>query len=191
MSKKLNFTYVFHISVAESIILANSTDGLSFNNSLDVHLPTVNIPTDILNVIGNNRVLMAATGVTVNSRYKNIINFTIPISIQPYNFLVSRPRELSRIYLFLSPFTTETWICIGFSIAFMSPLLYLINRLSPFYEFYGIKQQGGLHTLNNCFWYIYGALLQQGINLIFFLILIEFVVYLYYVYRWYVSSSCR
>lgn len=107
LSKKLNFTYVFHISVAETLILANDTDFLSFNNSQDVHLPTVNIPTDILSIIGNNRVLMAATGVTVNSRYKNIINFTIPISIQPYNFLVSRPRELSRIYLFLSPFTTE------------------------------------------------------------------------------------
>lgn len=106
LSRKLNFTYVMHISIAETLILANDTDSLPLNNSQDVH-PTVNIPNEILNIIGNNRVLLAATGVTINSRYKNIINFTIPISIQPYNFLVSRPRELSRIYLFLSPFTTE------------------------------------------------------------------------------------
>lgn len=44
----------------------------------------------------------------------------------------------------------------------MSPLLYIMNRFSPYYEYHRLKQKGGLNTMNNCFWYIYGALLQQG-----------------------------
>uniref|UniRef100_A0A1B0CLF6 Putative glutamate-gated kainate-type ion channel receptor subunit glur5 n=1 Tax=Lutzomyia longipalpis TaxID=7200 RepID=A0A1B0CLF6_LUTLO len=56
-----------------------------------------------------------------------------------------------------------TWVCLAACLILMGPFLYIINRFSPFYE-----QQGyditrlGLNRINNCFWYIYGALLQQG-----------------------------
>lgn len=38
------------------------------------------------------------------------VNFTIPVSVEPYTFLIARPRELSRALLFLSPFTTNVKI---------------------------------------------------------------------------------
>lgn len=47
-------------------------------------------------------------------------------------------------------------------IFFVAPALYLINRFSPWYEGNGIVVKGGLGILTNCFWYVYGALLQQG-----------------------------
>jgi len=44
----------------------------------------------------------------------------------------------------------------------MGPFLFLVNKLSPFYDYYGIRKKGGIHNLEQCFWYMYGALLQQG-----------------------------
>lgn len=44
----------------------------------------------------------------------------------------------------------------------MGPTLYIVHRLSPYYEAMEITRQGGLATIHNCLWYIYGALLQQG-----------------------------
>lgn len=44
----------------------------------------------------------------------------------------------------------------------MGPILYLVHRFSPVYEHKGICQSGGLSTVYNCLWYMYGALMQQG-----------------------------
>ncbi|KAH9631676.1 hypothetical protein HF086_014677, partial [Spodoptera exigua] len=90
------------------------------------------------------------------------VNYTIPVSIQSYAFLIARPRELSRALLFLLPFTTDTWLCLGLAVILMGPTLYIIHRMSPYYEAMEITRQGGLATIHNCLWYIYGALLQQG-----------------------------
>ncbi|XP_068617506.1 ionotropic receptor 93a [Battus philenor] len=90
------------------------------------------------------------------------VNYTIAISTQPYAFLIARPRELSRAMLFLLPFTSDTWLCLGLAVILMGPTLYIVHRLSPYYEAMDIARQGGLSTIHNCLWYIYGALLQQG-----------------------------
>lgn len=39
--------------------------------------------------------------------HEKIINFTFPISVQAYSMMISRPKELSRLYLFAAPFTLE------------------------------------------------------------------------------------
>lgn len=44
----------------------------------------------------------------------------------------------------------------------MGPALYMVHLLSPYYEAMDLMRQGGLATIQNCLWYIYGALLQQG-----------------------------
>lgn len=44
----------------------------------------------------------------------------------------------------------------------MGPILYLINRNSPYYQYYGLYDGKGLFKLQNCSWYVYGAILQQG-----------------------------
>lgn len=55
-------------------------------------------------MVHNKSVAMGACAFTVTEQNKKIINFTNPISIQSYTFLVARPRELSRALLFISPF---------------------------------------------------------------------------------------
>ncbi|XP_026744467.1 ionotropic receptor 93a [Trichoplusia ni] len=105
---------------------------------------------------------IAAAAFTVLADHTQGINYTMPVSIQSYSFMIARPRELSRALLFLLPFTTDTWLCLGLAVILMGPTLYIVHRLSPYYEAMEITRQGGLATIHNCLWYIYGALLQQG-----------------------------
>lgn len=37
-----------------------------------------------------------------------------------------------------------------------------MNWYCPFYDHIHLTKRGGLFKISNCFWYIYGALLQQG-----------------------------
>lgn len=62
---------------------------------------------DIIKTIEGKGILLAASAFTITEDRKARINFTIPISIQPYAFLVSRPRELSRALLFMAPFASN------------------------------------------------------------------------------------
>lgn len=65
---------------------------------------------------------MGAAGVTVFEDYTKLFNFTRPISVQKYSLLFSRPKELSRLYLFTAPFSTDASIRNGF----------LLNTSFPF-----------------------------------------------------------
>lgn len=46
----------------------------------------------------------------------------------------------------------------------MGPILYYVHHLSPVYEYKGMGMKGGLSSIQNCIWFMYGALLQQGKN---------------------------
>lgn len=71
----------------------------------EIHLLTTDIPSEVLSLLQDNKIIFGAVASTVNERYKRLVNFSVPISIQPYSFLVSKPHEVSRIYLFTAPFT--------------------------------------------------------------------------------------
>jgi hypothetical protein len=47
--------------------------------------------------------------------------------------------------------------------AIVTPVLNYFHRHSPYYEYFCKKNvKGGLNSLYNCLWYVYGALMQQG-----------------------------
>ncbi|XP_041979809.1 ionotropic receptor 93a [Aricia agestis] len=112
--------------------------------------------------IAKGHAALAAAPFTILSDPPAGINYTIAVSTQLYAFIVARPRELSRALLFLLPFTTDTWLCLGFAVVLMGPVLFVIHRLSPYYDAMDMTRRGGLSTIHNCLWYVYGALLQQG-----------------------------
>ncbi|KAL1395387.1 hypothetical protein pipiens_011292 [Culex pipiens pipiens] len=162
LSRKLNFTYTVIVAQTNIEYVGNLTEDGNNTSIREIHTVTTDIPSEIMKSLIDNKILLAAVGATVSEKQKKFINFTVPISIQTYSFIVSRPKELSRVFLFLSPFTVDTWMCLGLTILMMAPLLYVVNRVSPFYEHHGKSNKLGLGKLNNCFWYLYGALLQQG-----------------------------
>ncbi|XP_074038952.1 ionotropic receptor 93a isoform X3 [Leptinotarsa decemlineata] len=160
LAKNLNFTFKLEV-VNKSVFLENTTIKSSSHNIIGNSL-TNRIPVYILNMTKNKVVFLGACAVTITEDLKYVINFTRPISTQTHTFLVARPRELSRALLFISPFTGDTWLCLAASIVCMGPILYYIHRFSPVYEYKGIPMKGGLSSIQNCIWYMYGALLQQG-----------------------------
>lgn len=119
---------------------------------------TFRIPYRVVEQVQNNEYFMAAVAATIDEPHKKRFNYTQPISVQKYTFILRQPDEVSRIYLFTAPFTLETWGCLVGIILLTAPMLYAINRLVPLQEL----QIKGLSSVKSCFWYIYGALLQQG-----------------------------
>uniref|UniRef100_A0A1A9W573 Ionotropic glutamate receptor C-terminal domain-containing protein n=1 Tax=Glossina brevipalpis TaxID=37001 RepID=A0A1A9W573_9MUSC len=138
LSRMLNFTYKLHD--------ANTLEFEAYENQNETVITKINL------------YFMAAVAATINDPDKKAFNFTTPISIQRYSFLTRKPEEVSRIYLFTAPFTLETWVSLIAVIFITAPILYLVNCLVPTLH---LKVQG-FCTLRNCFWYIYGGLLQQG-----------------------------
>ncbi|KAG5667976.1 hypothetical protein PVAND_015934 [Polypedilum vanderplanki] len=161
ISKKLNFTFVLH-TTSTSTDLNTTDETTNLTMTKEIRLLTTDLPTEVASMLNENKILLAAVASTVNDRYKNFLNFSIPISIQPYSFIVAKPKELSRIYLFTAPYTHGTWLCLALMIVILPPILCLVNRISPYYEFHNQCTKKGLFKFSNCFWYIYGALLQQG-----------------------------
>lgn len=105
MSKNLNFTYTVELAKFGQDISTNSTQNAGTLEM--VSIVTNFIPAVILEMIRNKSVAFGACAFTITEENKQLINFTSPISTQTYTFLVSRPRELSRALLFMSPFTGD------------------------------------------------------------------------------------
>ncbi|XP_022920713.2 ionotropic receptor 93a isoform X1 [Onthophagus taurus] len=154
LSKNLNFSY--------AVIPIGNTSSSKLNSDYDFNdISTYEIPDVIINLVRTRKVLMAASAFTISEKTKTLVNFTLPISTQTYTILAARPKELSRALLFMSPFTQSTWLSLLTAILLMGPILYLMNKFTPVYEYNGISVKG-LSSIYNCIWYVYGALLQQG-----------------------------
>ncbi|XP_045461376.1 ionotropic receptor 93a isoform X1 [Harmonia axyridis] len=168
LARKLNFTYSVHV-----LSIENKNEQTSSNLQLDTN--DTSTPTDVeeltnfvtnwippvmIDMVKNGNVAFAAYGATITEKYQVEIDFTNPISVQSYTFLVARPKELSRALLFMAPFSGDTWLCLLIAIFSVGPILYCIHKISPMPE--QRERAGGLFSIQNCIWYMYGALLQQG-----------------------------
>nr|WVD93703.1 ionotropic receptor 93a [Graphosoma rubrolineatum] len=165
LAKSLNFTYEI-ILMANTSLTTNQTNSNRFNESAgDLILGQSKeflAWEQVVHLIQNKKVLLGAAAFTVTEKRKKSLNFTLTIRTENYAFLVARPKELSRALLFIQPFTPDTWQCIVAAVLIMTPLLNFVHRVSPFYEHYSQREKGGYMKMMNCFWYLYGALLQQG-----------------------------
>ena len=56
------------------------------------------------------QVILGAAAFTVSDERLTAINFTSNIDLQPYTFMIARPKELSRVMLFMEPFATDVSI---------------------------------------------------------------------------------
>ncbi|BET00329.1 Ligand-gated ion channel [Nesidiocoris tenuis] len=164
LAKKMNFTY-------EMTLLPNGTSG-SNSSAYVFHEALGEIVIDssveyaawnrIVTDLKSRKTFLGAVGFVITEDRKAQVNFTVPIAVETYAFLVARPQVLSRALLFVQPFTGESWLCIAATVLAVGPLLYFVHRTSPFYDHYSHRGKGGYTKLYNCFWYLYGALLQQG-----------------------------
>lgn len=115
----------------------------------------------IVGQLQRNEVTLGATALVMSNERMEVINFTLPIDLEPYTFMFRRPQELSRALLFVDPFTPLVWLCIFVAFVCIGPILWIIHNLSYYYKV-NENGPGGLARLGNCIWYCFGALLQQG-----------------------------
>ncbi|XP_032312230.1 ionotropic receptor 93a [Drosophila ananassae] len=158
LSRALNFSYYLHEASNWKDDYSITTSTSSNESDELAGSMTFRIPYRLVEMVQGNQFFMAAVAATVEDPDHKPFNYTLPISVQKYSFITRQPDEVSRIYLFTAPFTTETWACLVGIILLTAPMLYAINRLAPLQE----MQIIGLSTVKSCFWYIFGALLQQG-----------------------------
>lgn len=84
--------------------------------------------------------------------------------------------HLRKLYIHVVWLRFQTWACLAAAIIIMGPILYLVHKYSP-----SSTKMSGLNSSWQCVWYVYGALLQQGILSFsyFFLILTKDFVFSY------------
>ncbi|KAH8382894.1 hypothetical protein KR009_005738 [Drosophila setifemur] len=158
LSRALNFSYYLHEATSWKEDYSLTTTANSNESDELLGSMTYRIPYRLVEMVQGNQFFMAAVAATVDDPDQKPYNYTQPVSVQKYTFITRQPDEVSRIYLFMAPFTSETWCCLVGIILLTAPTLYAINRLAPLQE----MQIKGLATMKSCFWYIFGALLQQG-----------------------------
>lgn len=78
----------------------------NWNGSQDTSTISINWER-MIQEVRQKEVFLGAGAFIITAERKRIINFTTPIGIEPYTFLVARPQELSRALLFLSPFAGD------------------------------------------------------------------------------------
>lgn len=110
LSRSLNFSFTVRLSKDDPLFYGNAEyDNSSSHTSrqnMEMSDKLLNvIPESIIKLVTSKTVAMAACGFTITEDKKAFVNFTDPISVQTYTFIVARPRELSRVLLFMSPFT--------------------------------------------------------------------------------------
>jgi len=63
---------------------------------------------------------------------------------------------------FFAVFTPIVWGCIGLTMLMMGPILWLLHRTTPYYEYHDMSSKHGLSNISYCFFICFGSLMQQG-----------------------------
>lgn len=117
--------------------------------------------TGLIGMLHRKEADLGAYGFSVTKERSEVVNFTSAYDESPYKILVPKPRANYK-YLFLDPFTWDTWVAVLFSLLLIGPVLWGIHCASPYYDYYGLRNDKGLFLLQNCEWYCFGAIIQQG-----------------------------
>uniref|UniRef100_A0AAN0N6H9 Ionotropic receptor 93a n=1 Tax=Polyphagotarsonemus latus TaxID=1204166 RepID=A0AAN0N6H9_9ACAR len=117
----------------------------------------------LLGMIAKKKIDLAANGIykTKQRVRSKIFTYTIPYDEEVIKVLVKKTPENDE-WLFLTPFTYDTWYAVLLSVVLVGPLLYWVNKSSKYYVYYNENDGERLFKLGNCIWYTFGAIVQQG-----------------------------
>ncbi|EEC09507.1 glutamate receptor, putative, partial [Ixodes scapularis] len=144
LAKGLNFTYTWKVPKEE---IPGSKENGNWNG--------------LIGMLATGEADLGAYGFSVTKERSEVVNFTSAYDESPYKILVPKPRANYK-YLFLDPFTWDTWVAVLVSLVLIGPILWGIHCASPFYDYHGLRDNKGLFLLQNCEWYCFGAIIQQG-----------------------------
>lgn len=109
---------------------------------------------------------MVAAPIAIQSHRDTVMDFTHPYFYEFSAILLKRPDpDATKWRTLIDPFSPTVFLCIGVSLPLTSFLLCLFEKYNPFYrKVNDRKRVRGLHHYSDSFWYMYGALLTQGIK---------------------------
>ncbi|CAN8017508.1 unnamed protein product [Ixodes persulcatus] len=112
----------------------------------------------------NHREIDWVTFLDITQLRKQSFSLTNGFLSNSVKMMVQTPRIKTQTLLFLKPEKkNDVWLTILISLPIMSIVLWVVARSSPAHaQLDPRRREAGLVKFFNCFWYLYGALLQQG-----------------------------
>ncbi len=97
--------------------------------------------------------------ISIQPEREMVMDFIFPYFYDYSTVLIQMPNpEGTKWRTFIDPFKWEVLMCIIISLLLITVIYFLVERWNPFYE--GRKPQNSM--FGDAFWYMYGALLTQG-----------------------------
>ena len=134
---------------------------LHLNFTYEVVIPSQKDYDGIVDMVASGEAQMSGGIVLITEQRSKAVNFSYPVSWEPYSLLYQKPQRKSRLTLFLDPFTYDVWLYIFLTFLAIGPVFWIIHRGSYYYKV-NETGYGGLGKLQHCIWYTYGSILGQG-----------------------------
>ncbi|XP_064646211.1 glutamate receptor ionotropic, delta-1-like [Lineus longissimus] len=149
MAKNLNFTFTYS-EPADQYWGAPDTNG-EWNG--------------IIRELIDKSVDLAAATHSITASRALVVDFADAYYFEPSVIMVKNPGAGSRLTVYIEPLHKWVWLCMFASIPILSFIMWLLMKYSPFYT--NQDQEEYMESVNlmrpgPCFWYIFGALWQQG-----------------------------
>ena len=112
---------------------------------------------------------MVMAPVSIQPERMQYVDFSYPFYYDYTSVLVKKPDPGKLKWRTLvDPFKWQVLLFIGISLPVVTAMIFFIEKYNPYYavpEYAEVREQtGGLHKIHDAFWYMYGALLCQGMN---------------------------
>jgi len=104
---------------------------------------------------------MAAAFLPVFHEMDNLVNWSTTLDESNWVVMMKRPSESATGSGLLAPFDSDVWVLILISLVAIGPTIYIIILIRAKL----CKDDEVLTTvipLDNCIWFVYGALMKQG-----------------------------
>ncbi|XP_046673759.1 glutamate receptor ionotropic, kainate 2-like [Homalodisca vitripennis] len=116
---------------------------------------------------------LAIADITITREREQDVDFTMPYMTLGISILYKKPKKSPSLFSFMSPFSDAVWKSVLAAYVGVSLLMYIIARISPkewanpnpCIDESQLEEFENQFSLNNAFWYVTGAILQQGSEL--------------------------
>ncbi|KAI3378177.1 hypothetical protein SNEBB_004647, partial [Seison nebaliae] len=111
---------------------------------------------------------MAIAPLTIIADRERVIDFSMPFMSLGISIMIKKPeKQKPGVFSFMNPLSGDIWICIMIAYAFVTLVLFLVSRFSP-YEWGADPSRPGqvtnVFTVNNSLWFSMGAFMRQSID---------------------------
>ncbi|XP_033760423.1 probable glutamate receptor [Pecten maximus] len=120
--------------------------------------------TGMVGQLAKREIDIVAAPLTTQAQREEVMDFTYSFYMDYTTILMKKTDpNLTKWRTLIDPFSEVLLLCVCISIPVVSLLLFLFERFSPCCVGDDDREEkSGLHTYQDAFWYVYGALLTQG-----------------------------